>query len=82
MLAYVVTSRKLKEGVFEMTCTLMIDDNMLKVARGYKYVVYSPKMVREDDCFEYLHSFVGWSDRDPNRALKIDHSHLESMFTG
>ena len=65
-----------------MTCTLMIDVNKLKVARCYKYVVYSPKMVKKDDCYEYLHSFVGtWSHLNPDRCLKINHSDLESMFS-
>ena len=64
-----------------MTCTLMIDVNLLNCAKGYKYVVYSPKMVQEDDCFEYLHSFAGSSyyDENPNRSLMINPSDLEGM---
>lgn len=60
-----------------MTCTLTIDADFLKVPRAYKYVVYSPKMVEQDDCFEYLHSFAGRTHeyRDPNRCLKINPSY-------
>ena len=74
-------NRELEEGVVEMICTLNIDANMLNSIWGYKYVVYSPKMVRGDDCFEYLHSFAGWSPySDPNRCLKINRAELDSRF--
>ena len=66
--------------MFEMVCTLRIDANLLKYPWGYKYVVYSPKMVEKDDCFEHLHSFVGRSHRNPNRCLKINPSDLISML--
>ena len=56
-----------------MTCTLNIAADLLHTARGYKYVVYSPKMTIHPDCYEYLHSFAGPDDRykDPNRWLKV-----------
>lgn len=68
--------RQLGEGVYEMTCTLIIDAEILKAPKAYKYVVYSPKMVKHDDCFEYLHSFAGQSHNygNPNRCLKINHA--------
>ena len=70
--------RILDEGVCEMRCTLNIDANVLRVSRGYKYVVYSPIMVVQNDCFEYLHSFAGRTSRyrNPNRCLKINRATL------
>jgi hypothetical protein len=66
--------RKLDEGVYEMTCTLKIAMDILIAPIGYKYVVYSPKMTHENDCFEYLHSFSGKtrSHGNPNRCLIIN----------
>ena len=57
-----------------MTCTLKIAVDILTTPMGYKYVVYSPKMAHENDCFEYLHSFVGKTPhyRNPNRCLIIN----------
>ena len=65
--------RELEEGLCEMTCTLNIAANLLCTPRGYKYVVYSPKMTNHHDCFEYLHSFAGSDNNhdDPNRWLKV-----------
>ena len=64
-----------------MVCTLNIDANLLNTARGYKYVVYSPKMVHKDDCFEFLHTFAGrYYDRNPNRCLKINQANLDGRF--
>ena len=71
--------RQFQEGVLEMTCTVTIDANLLTYPLGYKYVVYSPRMLLEDDCFEYLHSFAGWHHQNHNRCLKINPSDLESM---
>ena len=72
--------RELGDGTCEMVCALNIDANLLNSTRGYKYVVYSPKMVSGDDCFEYLHSFAGKHsyDKDPNRCLKINGADLNS----
>ena len=53
-----------------MTCTLKIAMDILTTPMGYKYVIYSPKMANENDCFEYLHSFVP-RYRNPNRCLII-----------
>ena len=62
-----------------MVCTLKIDAIMLNSTRGYKYVVYSPKMVHDDDCYEYLHTFAG-KHGDPNRCLMINRADLNSRF--
>ena len=61
-----------------MVCTLKIDASLLNDTYGYKYVVYSPKMVDEDDCFEYLHSFDGKYEQDHNRCLMVNVSDLGS----
>ena len=63
-----------------MVCTLNIDASLLIGMWGYKYVVYSPKMVSGDDCFEYLHSFDGRHLKNPNRCLKVNRSDLDSKF--
>ena len=64
-----------------MVCTLNIDSNIISTKCGYKYVVYSPKMVKEDDCFEYLHTFAGtYYDRDPNRCLEINQDDLDGRL--
>ena len=74
--------RQLGDGTCEMVCTLNIDANLLSSTWGYKYVVYSPKMISGDDCFEYLHSFAGKysSEKNPNRCLKINRADLNSKF--
>ena len=61
-----------------MTCTLNIAREILGRPWGYKYVVYSPKMTKEDDCYEYLHSFAGYGC-DPNRCLLIKQAYLDGM---
>ena len=65
-----------------MTCTLTVAADLLNKSLGYKYVVYSPKMVKESDCFEFLHSFVGRAPhfRNPNRCLWINPALRTSMF--
>ena len=75
-----VNCRQLGDGTCEMVCTLNIDANLLSSTRGYKYVVYSPKMISGDDCFEYLHSFTGKYEKNPNRCLKINRADLNSKF--
>ena len=52
-----------------MTCTLSIQAKLLEEPLEYKYVIFSPKMIGTDDCYEFLHSF-GY--RDLNRCLHID----------
>ena len=79
---YILYYRKLVEGVVEMTCTLNFNANLITVIRGYKYVIYSPKMIYEDDCYEYLHTFAGTLyNTNPNRCLKIDQASLDSKLT-
>jgi len=51
-----------------MTCTLQIDAVVLQHPIPYKYVIYSPKMEHEDDCYEYLHGYKS----NPNRCLEIN----------
>ena len=66
-----ISFRSLGDGnMCEMTCTLQIDANVLKKPLIYKYVIFSPKMVHKDDCYEFLHSFAG-KGSDPNRVLCI-----------
>ena len=65
-----------------MTCTLNIAVDLLGRPWGYKYVVYSPKMTKEDDCYEYLHSFAGYSYyyyNDPNRCLMVNKADLNGL---
>ena len=84
MLLKMLVFRKLGEGVYEMTCTLKIAIDLLSDPKGYKYVVFSPKMVHEYDCFEYLHTFIGKSNRhqNPNRCLIINPAdRRDGMFT-
>ena len=57
--------------VCEMVCTLNIDAELLKRPLGYKYVVFSPKMTKHDDCYEKLHPFTLYSTDDPDRCLWI-----------
>ena len=54
-----------------MTCTLTIDTTILKSPLPYKYVVYSPRMTKEDDCFEHLYYYAS-GDRNLKRCLRID----------
>jgi hypothetical protein len=62
--------RSLGDGLCEMVCTLTIDAELLKDPLEYKYVVYSPKVTKIDECYEKLHPFSTWSDGDPNRCLR------------
>ena len=50
-----------------MVCTLQIDAAILKYPIPYKYVIHSPKMEHQDDCYEYLQGY-SW---DPNRCLQV-----------
>lgn len=67
-----IFARSQDDGFCEMTCTLSIEAELLKGPVPYKYVIFSPKMIGEDDCYEFLHSFAGYIDPDPNRCLYID----------
>ena len=65
-----------------MTCTLNIAREVLDRTLEYKYVVYSPKMTNKDDCYEYLHSFAGYSYSyysDPNRCLMVNKADLNGL---
>ena len=63
---------------YEMTCTLSINADLLEIPVPYKYVVYSPKMEKEDDCYEYLHGYGG----NPNRCLRISENKFSKAYGG
>ena len=65
-------------GWYEMTCTLDIDAEILKHPVAYKYIVYSPKMEKEDDCYEYLHGYWGIA----NRCLRIPQNKFSKVYGG
>ena len=54
-----------------MTCELSFDASVLEGQQAipYKYVVYSPRMVEDNDCWEYLHGVSSWGVA--NRCLEI-----------
>ena len=69
-ITYHISPRQEDDGFCEMTCTLSIEAELLKELMEYKYVIFSPKMNKRDDGYEYLHSFAEhW---DTNRCLHID----------
>lgn len=77
----VILFRKVEENVYEMVCSLNINKSLVTNPRDYKYVVYSPKMECDDDCFEFLHTFAGrFYDRNPNRCLRIEDSAADCKF--
>ena len=60
-----------------MTGTFNIHAEILKYSKPlhYKYTVFSPKAEKEDDCYEFLHGYSGYT----NRCLRISsekHSQL------
>ena len=63
--------RTLGDGYCEMTSTLNIDAEILKWSYSsslhYKYTVFSPKVEKDHDCYEYLHDYSGIA----NRCLRI-----------
>lgn len=73
--------RNLEDDVCEMKCTLAIDHEVLKAPLGYKYVIYSPKVTKCDDCYEKLHSLVDKRSDDPNRCLWITPQERDSGGT-
>lgn len=61
-----------------MVCTLQIDAaQILTVPLAYKYVIFSPVMASEDDCYEYLHFLNEKFASNPNlnRCLWINEAH-------
>ena len=60
-----LTCRTLGDGYCEMTITLKIDAEILKYSfvLHYKYTVFSPKAEEDDDCYEYLHDYQGYTNR-------------------
>ncbi len=61
--------RDLGDGLWEMRCTLVIEAKLLQDhPLPYKYVVFSPKMEKVDDCYEFLHSYAS---ANPNRSLVL-----------
>ena len=65
-----------------MKCTLTIDHEVLKSPLGYKYVIYSPKVTKCDECYEKLHSLVEWKSDDPNRCLWIPPQEIDHAYGG
>jgi len=61
-----------------MTCTLSIDADILKHPVAYKYIVCSPKMEKEDDCYEFLHGYGGIL----NRCLRIPQNRFSKLYGG
>ena len=55
----------LVDGYCQMTTTLKIDAEILKSSTPlhYKYTVFSPKVEKEDDWYEYLHDYPGMTNR-------------------
>ena len=47
---------------------------------SYKYVIFSPKVVEKDDCFEYLHDYH--RDGDVDRCLQFPREKLEHYVGG
>ena len=69
--------RSQEDGYCEMTCAISFDAELLKKPIPYKYVIFSPKMKRKDDCYEFLHSFNERASDDLDRCLlitRIEHS--------
>ena len=64
-------------GLFEMKCTLDIAHNLLQQPITYRYVVHTPRMVNDDDSYEYVHSF---SDCNPSRYLLINWADFDGML--
>ena len=77
-------ARDLEDDLSEMICTLIIDADILKSPLAYKYVIFSPKMTKEHQCFEFLHSFAGRSypHENPNRCLRISVSDRFEAYGG
>lgn len=65
--SYNCSYRKLDSDWCEVTCTLQIDAVVLQYPSPYKYVIYSSKIERQDDSYEYLHGY-NWTW---NRCLQI-----------
>ena len=71
--------RQLDNGEVEMKCTLKIACYLFeRLFLGYKYVVYSPKMVNGSDCYECLNSV----SYQPNltRCLTLNWSDIDGRF--
>ena len=69
---YLPLIRPQEDGSCEMTCTLLIKEELLTKHLEYKYVIFSPNVMGKDECYEFLHSFTGYQYPDPNRYLHID----------
>ena len=82
-LSIVIVCRQFNEDV-EMVCTLKIstDTQTMNYPWRYKYVIYSPKMSIDNDCWEYVHSCMcTYNAEQPIiRYLLINPNDLESML--
>ena len=61
-----------------MVCTLQIDAEILRYSIPYKYVIHSPVMENQDDCYEHLHGYR-WN---PNRCLQIAKGKYQQAYGG
>ena len=66
----------------EMECTLFLDADMLQNPLVYKYVIYSPKVTKEDEYYEKLHPFITLPLTDPNRCLSLSAQERECASGG
>jgi hypothetical protein len=67
-----LSCRDYGDGVVEMSCTFeKFDIEILKTPLPYKYVVYSPKVKKSEENYEYLHAHSSWRSIDLNRCLVI-----------
>ena len=71
-----------QQQVYEMTCELSIDASLLERQQAipYKYVIYSPRMVEDNDCWEYLHGVSGQGI--VNRCLIIPTKEFKRSSSG
>ena len=68
----------------EMVCTLNIDADLLRAPLAYKYVIYSPKVTKCNECYEKLHPLITsyMFHDDPNRCLWLTPQEMNSVRGG
>jgi hypothetical protein len=73
-----ILCRDYGDGVVEMSCTFeTFDVEILKTPLPYKYVIYSPKVKKPEENYEYLHAHSSWRSVDLNRCLVIPAEHRQ-----
>ena len=78
---FLLTCRSKEDGSCEMICGLNIARDLLKAPIEYKYVIFSPKMKTEQDCYEFLHSFSKML-QNSNRCISITGAQGYESFEG